>query len=225
MQTQILGFSRNRVLSHYWLHICSSSSGAVPFIKQTFLVSHSPYPSLLSSWPRLDSQFPFYHLPSGRYHSLAPPAGPLRYLSFCLGLDRGFWRGEAEAAEGEAVLRFAGTRGRVAFVGLVREDANSPLWDCCEVACGYLGDWILCPWSLSWNISGLRLGSAPSNSQSSSDQDPIIIVRTEEKIFLWKLRMYKNAGMFEEHRKGSPTGLQNWISSGDVGESSAQSTD
>lgn len=83
------------------------------------------------------------------------------------------------------MLRFAETRGRVAFVGLVREDANSPLWDCSEVACGYLGDWILCPWSLSWNISGLRFGPAPSNAQTSLDQDHlIIIVRTEDKIFL-----------------------------------------
>lgn len=56
----------------------------------------------------------------------------------------------------------------------------------CEVACGCPGDLILCPWSLCWKMSELKLGSAPANAQSSLDQDHlVVIVRTEGKgIFL-----------------------------------------
>lgn len=60
--------------------------------------------------------------------------------------------------------------------------------------------------SLCWKISGLRLGSASPDDQTSLDQDYLlVIVRTEDKgIFLWKFRMYKNPGTFEKHSMEAP---------------------
>lgn len=196
IQTQILSFPRISVPRPYWLCILRTSNDLVCFRRPGWLAT-IPIPLSYFPHPDFESQLLFYNLPAGRYHSFAQvPAGHLRYLSFWLELEQGFWRRDRDGWR-EVELRFFKVRWWLTFMGPVRERDWLPLWGDCgggfadvEVEyCGF-GHWV-----------GRFLDYAsdlPQMTRLSLNQDHLVVTMgTGDKNCPLAFRNCKNPGTSE----------------------------